>query len=88
MRSVEEQCRILKALGHPYRMEIILGLKKDGCNVTAIQKKLGIPQPTISHHLMVLKNLGILRNRRVGNKICYCIEMEEVKEILKLLAGD
>ncbi|MCK5841911.1 MAG: winged helix-turn-helix transcriptional regulator [Candidatus Sabulitectum sp.] len=87
MRSIEEQCRILKAIAHPDRVEIILGLKDDGCNVGDIQTKLGLPQSTISHHLLTLKNAGILRSERNGTMVCYCVEMEEVKKILEITAA-
>lgn len=87
MRSIEEQCRILKAIAHPDRIEIILGLREDGCNVTEIQTRLGLPQSTISHHLIMLKNLGILKSRRMGTMVCYCVEMEGVKKILEITAG-
>ncbi len=87
MRSIEEQCRILKAIAHPDRVEIILGLKDDGCNVGEIQTRLGLPQSTISHHLLILKNVGILRSERNGTMVCYCVEMEEVKKILEIMAG-
>ncbi|MCK5785914.1 MAG: winged helix-turn-helix transcriptional regulator [Candidatus Sabulitectum sp.] len=86
MRSIEEQCRILKAIAHPDRIEIITRLKEDGCNVGDIQKRLELPQSTISHHLLILKNAGILRSERNGTMVCYCVEMEEVKKILKIIA--
>ncbi len=87
MKSIEEQCRILKAIAHPDRVEIILGLKEDGCNVGEIQTRLGLPQSTISHHLLTLKNLGILKSRRMGTMVCYCVEMEDVKKILEITAA-
>jgi ArsR family transcriptional regulator len=85
MLSYEKGSELLKAIAHPVRMEIIVRLKSDGCNVSEIQKNLGLPQSTISQHLRILKNAGVLSNRRDGTKVCYTIEKEEVLEIVKLL---
>lgn len=87
MKSIEEQSRILKAIAHPHRMEIILRLKGDGCNVSEIQNSMDLPQSTISNHLLILKNAGILSSRREGTTVCYKIEIEEIKQILDILAG-
>jgi len=68
-------------------MEIVRRLKDDGCNVSEIQNNLGLPQSTVSHHLLILKNAGILSSRREGTIVCYSIEMEGIKDILDILAG-
>ncbi|MBN2587643.1 MAG: winged helix-turn-helix transcriptional regulator [Candidatus Fermentibacteraceae bacterium] len=86
MNSFEEQSRILKALAHPHRLEIVMRLKEDGCSVSEIQDNLGLPQSTISHHLLILKNAGVLSSRREGTVVCYSIEIEAVNEILGILA--
>ncbi|RKZ07470.1 transcriptional regulator [Candidatus Fermentibacteria bacterium] len=67
-------------------MELVTRLKVDGCNVSEIQGNMGLPQSTISHHLLILKNAGILTSRREGTTVCYSIEIEEIKEILDILA--
>jgi ArsR family transcriptional regulator len=85
MLSYERRSQILKAIGHPVRMEIIVRLRADGCNVSEIQKNLGLPQSTISQHLRILKNAGVLSSRREGNKVCYTVEMKEVPEIIRML---
>ncbi len=68
-------------------MELVLRLKVDGCNVSEIQNSMGLPQSTISHHLLILKNAGILSSHRKGTTVCYSIEIKEIKEILNILAG-
>jgi ArsR family transcriptional regulator len=61
----------MKALGHPVRLQIVNGLINNECNVTQIQRNLGIPQSTISQHLKILKNAGIIESRREGTMVCY-----------------
>ncbi len=68
-------------------MELVMRLKVDGCNVSEIQNNMSLPQSTISHHLLILKNAGILSSRREGTTVCYRIEIEEIKKILDILAG-
>ncbi len=67
-------------------MELVNRLKEDGCNVSEIQARMGLPQSTISHHLLILKNAGILSSRRQGTTVCYSIEIEEIRKILDILA--
>ena len=76
---------IIKALSHPARLEIIDRLEENGCNVSKIQKNLGLPQSTISQHLKILRNAGIIKSRREGTKVCYEIEIKEVRRIIRIL---
>lgn len=85
MLTYERGSELLKAIAHPVRMEIVVRLKADGCNVSEIQKNLGLPQSTISQHLRVLKTAGVLSSRREGTKVCYTIEKQEVLEIIRIL---
>ena len=87
MSSYEKSSQMLKALAHPVRMEIIERLEKNGCNVSKIQENLGLPQSTISQHLKVLKNAGILSSHRKGTTVCYRIEIKEIRRIVRMLAG-
>jgi ArsR family transcriptional regulator len=87
MLSYEKGSELLKAIAHPVRMEMIVRLKADGCNVSEIQKNLGLPQSTISQHLRILKNAGVLSSRREGTRVCYTVEKKEVLEIIKMLRG-
>ena len=75
----------LKALAHPARLKIVVGLLKDECNVAQIQKVLGLPQPTISQHLRILKNAGIIKGRREGSKICYRVIDGRVRTIVEII---
>ena len=80
---------LLKAVGHPVRMQIIelllLGLPIEGCSVNAIQKKLDIPQSTISQHLQILRNKGIIDGNKTGVEVCYKVIDKRVTEIWRIL---
>ena len=75
----------LKALAHPARLRIVIGLLKDECNVAQIQKVLGLPQSTISQHLKILKNAGIIKGRREGTKTCYRVVDARVRKIVEII---
>lgn len=75
----------LKALAHPARLRIVAGLLKDECNVAQIQKALGLPQSTISQHLKILKNVGIIKGRREGTKTCYRVIDAKAKKIVEII---
>lgn len=78
---------IFKALAHPTRLTIAYNLiGKVECNVKKMSECLGIPQPTVSQHLAVLKNAKIITGCRNGNQICYKIENAKVISILKQLS--
>jgi len=81
-RNFEQLAACMRALGHPTRLQIVEGLINNECNVTQIQKKLGIPQSTISQHLKVLKNAGIIESRREGTMVCYKVLDHCVKELV------
>ena len=84
-KDYAEISEIIKAISHPARLEIIDRLEKNGCNVSRIQKNLGLPQSTISQHLKILRNAGIIKSRREGTKVCYEIEIKEVRSIIRIL---
>ena len=82
----EANCELLagifKALSHPIRVKIVMGLiKKEECNVSTMVEKLGIPQPTVSQHLNILKGQKIIEGFRRGNQICYKVVNSEVLNI-------
>jgi ArsR family transcriptional regulator, arsenate/arsenite/antimonite-responsive transcriptional repressor len=81
----ETESEILKALGHPVRLRIVKHLIYDECNVNKIIDIVGIPQSTISQHLGILKNRGILSMRKEGVKTCYRVSEDKVRSIIKIL---
>jgi len=85
VNQFEQMSEVLKALAHPARLEIVGGLLKNECNVSQIQEKLGLPQSTVSQHLRVLKNGGIIKGRREGTRVCYTVINKWVREIIAIM---
>ena len=83
--NYEKVRETLKALAHPARLKMVVGLLKDECNVAQIQKVLGLPQSTISQHLRILKNADIIKGRREGTKTCYRVIDVRVRKIVEII---
>ncbi|MFW5808145.1 MAG: ArsR/SmtB family transcription factor [Spirochaetota bacterium] len=76
---------LLKALGHPVRLKIVVGILCEGCNVNGIVERLQIPQSTVSQHLAVLRNKGIITAHKDGVNTCYKVENDFVLRTIELL---
>jgi len=76
----------LKALSHPLRLQIIEFLKNGEKNVGNIIKALGIPQSSLSRHLTVLREAGVLKSRQQGTVIYYNIEDHDIFHVLRPIA--
>jgi len=84
-RDYSSESVIIKVLGHPIRLKIISGLCSEQYNVKHIWECLGLPQPTVSHHLTQLKNAGIISGKRVGNEVYYNVVHPLAKKIIEIL---
>ena len=61
-------------LGDRTRLRILMELKDAGeRNVTELRKKLRLPQPSVSHHLAILRKGGLVKPRRSGKEIYYSL---------------
>ena len=67
----DREAEILKVLGHPVRLKIVAGLMSQSCNVKKIWECLELPQATVSQHLALLKNKGIIVGKRDGVEVFY-----------------
>lgn len=86
---MEKICEIFKALAHPIRLKIVCGLmKKEECNVSIMVEKLDLPQPTVSQHLNILKNAGVITGYKKGTQVCYRVTNEIAKKIIKTLEAE
>ncbi|MBN1687496.1 MAG: winged helix-turn-helix transcriptional regulator [Candidatus Omnitrophica bacterium] len=82
----EKGGEFLKALAHPVRLKMVMGLLKGhDCDVNTMVANLKLPQSTISQHLGVLKSKGIVSFRKDGVRACYRVVDGRVEAILKVL---
>ncbi|MFI0982093.1 ArsR/SmtB family transcription factor [Streptomyces sp. NPDC021093] len=87
MRDDRSSAALLKALGHPVRLGIMRTLAERpetcACDFTEF---FTVSQPTISQHLKVLREAGLVSSRRRGVQICYSVVPETVAELHELMA--
>ncbi len=65
--------RAIKAVGDRTRLQILKVLLQGEQCVTDIAHLLGLAQPRISHHLTILRNSGLVLDRRNGKQIIYSV---------------
>jgi ArsR family transcriptional regulator len=63
---MQELIRVYKALGDENRLRILASLDNEERCVCALAKRLGIPQPTLSHHLKILRDAGLVMGEKSG----------------------
>ncbi|MCS7223448.1 MAG: metalloregulator ArsR/SmtB family transcription factor [Armatimonadetes bacterium] len=66
-----ECAEFLKALGDKTRLEILTLLMEKEWSVTDLANRLKLSQPHTSHHLAILRSVGVVETRRDGKKIFY-----------------
>lgn len=86
--EIQRNADIIKALGDPTRLKIIYLIHDGELCVCDIISALDKPQPTVSHHLNILKNAGILKWRKEGVWIYYKLSNPKLLQNLKELINN
>ena len=77
--SVEDiQIKILKAIAHPVRMQILRILQEGALCAGRTNTILSISQPNFSQHLKVLRETGLIERVCRGTRHCYYLAMPEL----------
>ena len=83
----EDLAALAKALGHPVRVRIVRMLSaQQTCMYGDIADSLPIAQSTVSQHLKILKDAGLVRGTVSGPRVCYCIDPAGLRR-LRLLTS-
>ena len=87
-READDELALLaKAVGHPARVRILrLLVRREACVCGDIVDELPLAQSTVSQHLKVLKEAGLVRGEIDGPRVCYCVEPRGLRR-LKALVG-
>jgi DNA-binding transcriptional ArsR family regulator len=73
---------ICKAMGDPKRIQLLYTLYNAPRNVSALVEELDIPQPTISRHLAILRERGLVHADRDGAQVYYSLAAPQIIDIL------
>ena len=86
--DTETFAKIFKALGHPTRVKIVEHLIKiNSCVCGEIVNIFPFSQSTISQHLKLLKESGIVRGEIEGPKTCYCVDFDVLNQLKNYVAN-
>jgi DNA-binding transcriptional ArsR family regulator len=80
--------RQLKALAHPVRLGILRQLAQ-GSEICAcdLGDAFAVSQPTVSEHLRLLREAGLVRTRRRGTTICYAAVPDALEAVASVIAA-
>ncbi|MCX7944282.1 MAG: metalloregulator ArsR/SmtB family transcription factor [Deltaproteobacteria bacterium] len=81
----ETRARILKAIAHPTRLFILDKLKNKEYCVCELTKLVGADVSTVSKHLSIMKNAGILTTRKEKNIVYYDITCDCVTRYIECI---
>ena len=74
-----------RGLSHPLRRKVLSLLAKGDCTVTALQEALNVSQPVLSRHLAVLRETGLVEDRKAGQQRIYRLRRPAVRKLTKWL---
>jgi ArsR family transcriptional regulator len=87
---VERQrlAKMLKALGNPVRFQIVETLaERQMCITAEIVETTPLAQSTVSQHLKVLRDAGLIRGEIEGPATCYCLDVDNLRWLKDQIDG-
>ncbi len=86
--TIETLATLCKALGHPARISILRQLlREDRCVCGRIVEILPLAQSTVSQHLKVLKEAGLIIGEVEGPKTCYCVDRAQLATLATAISA-
>lgn len=79
----EARARIIKAMAHPSRLFIVDELSRGERCVCELTEMIGVDMSTVSRHLSILKNAGIVDDDKRGSTVYYHLRVPCVLEFVK-----
>jgi DNA-binding transcriptional ArsR family regulator len=70
-QDLEPLVGLFRLLSDKTRLNILMILGKGERNVSSLCEELALPQPTVSHHLGLLRTKNLISNRRNGKQVFY-----------------
>lgn len=78
----EALCARLRALAHPVRLKVLATLaERDRCVCGEIVAGLPLAQSTVSQHIKILLEAGLVESASVGRRSCYCADREAIERL-------
>jgi len=77
--DLEQLTSLFRLLSDKTRLTIVMLLSQGERNVSSLCDELGLPQPTVSHHLGLLRTNRVVTSRRDGKQVFYVLNGKENK---------
>jgi DNA-binding transcriptional ArsR family regulator len=87
-KQLRFKAKIFRALSDPRRLEILEFLRGGERCVCEFVPHLDLIQPVVSRHLKILKDCGLLRCRKEGNRRLYAIADNRILEVVDGVGAD
>ena len=86
--DIEDAAQLFKALGDENRLRIVkhIALQGEVCACKLLDE-LSISQPTLSHHMKLLRDSGLVTARKEGRWMHYSLNKKRFDEVLRLIEG-
>ena len=85
LESSEAKSKVFKALSDPIRLRILCLLSSREMCVCEVMVALDLTQPTASHHLRILENVALVKDRKEGKWVFYSIASPDFFEGIRKL---
>jgi ArsR family transcriptional regulator len=83
--EINEIATIAKVFSHPARVAILQYIStQEACICNDIVDEIGLAQATISQHLKVINDAGLLKGTFEGKSLCYCLNVDRFQELQSL----
>jgi ArsR family transcriptional regulator len=87
--TIERLSKVFKLLADESRLRIVLALAQDGeLHVSALCALLGQSQPAVSHHLTLMRLVGLVAYRRDGKHNFYRLASDHVRDLIEQFFAD
>lgn len=84
-QQVSEIAAIAKVFAHPARVAILQHIsQQNSCICNDLVDEIGLAQATISQHLKVINDAGLLKGNYQGKSLCYCLNVERFQKFQAL----
>jgi ArsR family transcriptional regulator, arsenate/arsenite/antimonite-responsive transcriptional repressor len=82
-----EVAKLCWAIAHPARVRILrILLARNACICGELVDQMPLAQSTVSQHLKILKDAGLVQGEIDGPKVCYCVNPQGLRRLKALVA--
>ena len=85
--ATAELSLLCKALAHPVRVQILHLLRERRCLCGDVVNALPLAQSTVSEHLRILKDAGLIQDEADGPRRTYCVNQRLLERFKALIAA-